>query len=59
MMATVQVRLPKGTLKAQDAKHLTEARDARTLIMAIRFEVNPIQRFNECMFFPSFFILGR
>jgi hypothetical protein len=59
MMATAQVRLPKGTLKAQDAKQLTEARDAGTLTKVIGFAVNPIQCFNECMFFPSFSMLGR
>lgn len=56
-----KLRLPKGTLKSQDAsptKRLAEAKKAGNLLIALWFAKDPIQHFNECTFFLSFSPLG-
>ena len=49
-------KLPKGTLKAQDAnpnKRLVETVNAKDFERRLRFAKDPIHEFNQCMFFLS------
>ena len=55
-------RLPEGTLTARKASHierLANAREAKGLARIVGCSDDPIQEFNDCMFFLTFSVLVR
>jgi hypothetical protein len=55
-------RLPKGKLSGRKGSHLerlANAREARDIAKIVGCADDPIQRFNDCMFFLPFSALAR